>query len=349
MTVRIYQPQEKIPREITSIIFAEESVIWHATSNWNNICTKNFVGVIPFPSKTIDEWERNHYNSDSYVLTIMEEDLVLGWLKFQELSLPLTGTYGFIKDINTDCSVLSIDVLYVNANCRGCGVGTKLLGALAEYAKACGYQYLTLHCNDKNSKGKSLYSKMGFYTLETQWYGYLNQYVDNAPPCDIAYIEDQDDYDIYHLTDRINEAIAKNAILYPQFGKYQEQLYQQQIHEVASVDNPVALIDGGRSIMLPANGYENKITVASISILDPEVAINSQLLLSHLRAYEEIIRRARLPAFINLNSFMNINFEDVGLIRTNLCMVQSVDGLLFKYHKLTDKTRSKTHEFKHLL
>ena len=57
---------------------------------------------------------------------------------------------------------LLMDGIVVDKDHRGRGIGTKLFGALEEYAKRCGYTQIKLDVIKENPKAKALYTRLGF-------------------------------------------------------------------------------------------------------------------------------------------------------------------------------------------
>ncbi len=62
--------------------------------------------------------------------------------------------------------VLQMDGICVRADMRGCGVGTKLLRALFDHARANGYHGITLDVIDTNPRARALYETLGFKTTK---------------------------------------------------------------------------------------------------------------------------------------------------------------------------------------
>ena len=66
-----------------------------------------------------------------------------------------------------------VAALAVHSSMRGKGIGTRLLCAVFDYARANGYSKVALEVVDTNPDARRLYERMGFVATETHHYPYL--------------------------------------------------------------------------------------------------------------------------------------------------------------------------------
>ncbi|SDF30330.1 GNAT family N-acetyltransferase [Limimaricola pyoseonensis] len=66
-----------------------------------------------------------------------------------------------------------MDGLFVHAAARGCGVGSRLLEAIAQEARARGYREVRLDVIDENPRARALYERRGFRAVARQRSGPL--------------------------------------------------------------------------------------------------------------------------------------------------------------------------------
>jgi ribosomal protein S18 acetylase RimI-like enzyme len=59
-----------------------------------------------------------------------------------------------------------LDMLYVKPEARGNGLGTELIRAAAEYARAQGAEMLALEVQERNAGARRLYERLGFTTYD---------------------------------------------------------------------------------------------------------------------------------------------------------------------------------------
>jgi GNAT superfamily N-acetyltransferase len=65
---------------------------------------------------------------------------------------------------------LLMDGIAVDSIARGKGIGTRLLNAVFDFARAKGYQSIRLDVVDTNPRARQLYDRMGFVPTQTQHY-----------------------------------------------------------------------------------------------------------------------------------------------------------------------------------
>jgi L-amino acid N-acyltransferase YncA len=95
------------------------------------------------------EWWEAH--DDRYaILVATENDAVVGWASLNRFSHRCA--HAAIADLS----------IYIARARRGCGIGSRLLPALAERATANGFHKIVLHALNDNEAGKRLYRKTGF-------------------------------------------------------------------------------------------------------------------------------------------------------------------------------------------
>lgn len=105
--------------------------------------------VDPKSQADIDEWWSLH--GERYaVLVAVEDGGVAGWASLNRFSHRCAHSQ--IADLS----------VYVARAHRGRGIGSALLDALGDAAKAGGFHKIVLHAIDGNESGKRLYRKSGF-------------------------------------------------------------------------------------------------------------------------------------------------------------------------------------------
>lgn len=66
-----------------------------------------------------------------------------------------------------------IDGLCVAASARGLGIGTALMTAIEDEARACGYAHVRLDVVDRNWRARALYERLGYNAIKTDSIGLL--------------------------------------------------------------------------------------------------------------------------------------------------------------------------------
>ena len=103
----------------------------------------------PKTAAEIDAWFARHTGRCA-VLVAEEDGGVAGWASLAPFSHRCA--HAGIADVS----------IYVARERRGCGIGTTLLTALEDAARAGGFHKLVLHALDRNAPAKHLYRKAGF-------------------------------------------------------------------------------------------------------------------------------------------------------------------------------------------
>ena len=99
--------------------------------------------------------------------------------KFLVAKLAKTGQIvGCISYKENDTSTVEMHRCSVSSNCRGFGIGQKLVMALLEEAKSNGYETICLETSNAQFSAQRLYEKLGFHLvkeipIEYEWLGML--------------------------------------------------------------------------------------------------------------------------------------------------------------------------------
>ncbi len=75
---------------------------------------------------------------------------------------------GSIFIMRHDAATAKLRLLYVEAEARGLGVGKNLVHTAVEFAKAAGYQRITLWTNAQLLAARSIYEKQGFRCISSE-------------------------------------------------------------------------------------------------------------------------------------------------------------------------------------
>ncbi len=128
-----------------------------------------------------------------YAIVALGEDRLLGIAGFHTADGSLTGgiTYaellsllGFIKG---NCAALLfslyerepapgelvMDGIAVQSDLRGCGIGSRLLDEITDYAAANHFSRVRLDVIDRNPKAQKLYARKGFRAVKTEHFRWL--------------------------------------------------------------------------------------------------------------------------------------------------------------------------------
>lgn len=111
-----------------------------------------------------------HTQKGSFTGGITYKDLVsqLGFIRGSWAALIFS-----LYDRKPETGKLLMDGIVVHGDYRGRGIGRKLLGELAAYAREKRYQSIRLDVIDTNPGAKRLYERVGFRVVRTERFPYL--------------------------------------------------------------------------------------------------------------------------------------------------------------------------------
>lgn len=147
--------------------------------------------AIPDASKRVALFEQ-HFQLN-HALAAIENDKLLGLAGFSTSAGSLTrgidysglqselGVVGGTRaafvlalyERKAEVGELLMDGISVSSDCRGLGVGTRLLSQLMEHAATSGYTTIRLDVIDTNPKAKRLYERVGFVSTKTEEFEFL--------------------------------------------------------------------------------------------------------------------------------------------------------------------------------